>query len=107
MEKLSYADYIKFLDKQGYLEDIGQSDDLVEIALNPIVQVLSEQFRRLDLDKDVLVEVAYDIINNLETKFKYYADCMVAEGFEYALWEVAEINSGAIDDLNNKIIEEN
>lgn len=101
-----YSDYIKFMEKQEYLEDVGSSDDLTEIMLNPTVQVLSEQFRRLDLDKDILVEVVYDIIQSIEGKFKYYVDCMVALGFEAAIWEVLEVSEEVGKIINQKVMEE-
>jgi hypothetical protein len=106
MKEPVYSDYIRFMEKQGYLEDVGSSDDLAEIMLNSTVAVLSEQFRRLGLDRDVLVDVAYDIINSLEGKFKYYVDCMVAQGFECAIYEVQEINEEISNQIKNKVNEE-
>lgn len=100
-----YSDYIKFMEKQGYLEDVGSSDDLTEIMLNEVVQTLSSQFHRLDLDQEILVEVAYEIIGSIEDKFKYYVDCIAAQGFESAVWEVLEVNEEVGNTINSKVIE--
>lgn len=105
MKDLNYMDYIRFMEKQGYLEDIGSSDDLTELMLNETVGVLSEQFRRLDLDRDILVDVAYDIISTLEDRFKYYVNCIAAGGFEAAMQEVLDVSGDVATTINQKIVE--
>lgn len=106
MRELNYNDYLKYMEKQEYLEDVGSSDDLTEIMLNSTVSVLSEQFRRLGLEQDILVEVAYDIVQSLEDKFKYYCDCIAAQGFEYALYEVEVASEEVANNIKTKIVEE-
>lgn len=103
MKQPIYTDYIKFMEKQGYLEDVGSSDDLTEIALNEIVRTL---IRKGSLEKDHAVEIGYAIITHIEGKFKYYVDCIAAQSFEFAVGEVAEIDKEVSSNIFDKIFNE-
>lgn len=77
---LDYNDIITYLKKNDSctVSEDRHQDGLVELMLNRIVYALIPKMP--NLTEDEVVDLVYELINDLESPFTFYVQCMAAEG---------------------------
>ncbi len=97
-----YMDYIHHLEiaHEDTVYEDASSDGLVEFMLNDTVHTIQEIFP--ELDHDELVDAVYNVIHKLTGPFHYYLQCVAADGYQAAMYDVE-----SKDELLAKELKEN
>lgn len=102
-EELNYSDIVKHMNivHPDVVDEDASSDGLVEFMLNDTVYTILEAFP--ELEKDKVVDAVYDVIRKLEGPFHYYLQCVAADGYQAALWDVEEKDESLTRSLEDAV----